>query len=182
MKTEIRKAALARRRALTIDERRTFSAQIAEKLFAAREYKNAEHIMCYASYNCEVETEKICERILADKKTLYLPRCISDNKMVCCRVDSLSELCRGRFGILEPTGEAVSPQILELVIVPLAAFDMNLGRIGYGGGFYDRFLPKTKAKRLALAFDVQKTHCAAFEDTDVLMDMIITEREMITGE
>ena len=61
----------------------------------------------------------------------------------------------------------------------LLAFDKNKGRIGYGAGYYDRFLPMTNAFRCGIAFSAQEVECASFEETDLPMDLIITEREMI---
>lgn len=182
MKTEVRKRALAARRALSKKQRAEYSKKIAARLFQTEIYKSSEHIMCYAAYNCEVETDEICRRILADGKKLYLPRCIEKGKMLACRVEKLNGLRTGMYGIPEPAGEGVDADILELVIVPASAFDRNMNRMGYGGGYYDRFLPVTGAKRCALAFSSQEVQKAGFEATDAQMDMIITEREMIIGE
>lgn len=182
LKTQIRKSALAARRALSQKQRAAYSREIAARLFETEIYKASEHIMCYAAYNCEVETDEICRRILADGKRLYLPRCTARGEMLACRVERLDELRLGKYGILEPQSEGAEEDILELVIAPASAYDANMGRMGYGGGYYDRFLPKTAAKRCAIAFSVQKVQRASFEETDVLMDMIITEREMIIGE
>ena len=163
-------------------QRTEYSKKIAGRLFETAEYKASGHIMCYAAYNCEVETDEICRRILADGKKLYLPRCEKKGKMLACRVEKLDNLRPGMYGIPEPQGEGVEEDILELVIVPVCAFDADMGRMGYGGGYYDRFLPGTNAKRCAIAFSVQQVQKARFEATDALMDMIITEREMIIGE
>lgn len=182
LKTDVRKNALAARRALAPEQRAEYSRKIAARLFATEIYVRSLHIMCYASYNCEVETEQICRRILADGKKLYLPRCGAKGEMFACRVDNLSELRPGAYGIYEPQGAGVSADRLELVIVPAAAFDRNMGRIGYGGGYYDRFLSGIKAEKCAVAFGIQEAEKASFEATDVPMDMIITEREVITGE
>lgn len=182
MKSEIRRQMLAARRALDEETRQKCSRIIAEKLFETKEYRAAKHVMCYAAYNCEVQTREICERILSDGKCLYLPRCTAPGKMEVCRVDDLSKLLPGSYGIPEPTGKPADESALELIIVPAAAFDRKLGRMGYGGGYYDRFLVKTGAVRCAVAFSVQETAKARFEETDAVMDMVITEKEMILDE
>lgn len=180
MKTEVRKRALAARRAVGEEQRAHYSHEIACRLFETEIYRASEHIMCYADYNCEVQTHEICERILADKKTLYLPRCgVSERRLTPCAVSSLGSLKPGAYGIPEPEGAGAEPEILQLVIVPMTAFDRSMGRMGYGGGYYDRFLAETHAVRCGIAFAAQEVSRAAFEKTDLRMDIIITERELI---
>lgn len=181
MKGQVRRAALLARRSISPKQREDFGAIIANRLFESEAYKNAKRVMCYADYNGEVPTKQICARILADKKALFLPRCEGDGVMVCVGVTDMNSLKIGAYGILEPVGEK-SFEEPDLVIVPVVAFDRKMGRMGYGGGYYDRFLAKTGAVRCAIAFGVQEAAKAAFEPTDVLMDLIITEREMITVE
>lgn len=137
--------------------------------------------MCYADYNNEVKTDEICNRILADNKQLYLPRCeVETKRLTVCRVNDMAAPEKGAYGIREPRGRGIEPQLLQLVIAPMAAFDRNMGRMGYGGGYYDRFLAGLRAVRCGIAFGVQETAKAVFEPTDIRMDLIITETEIIT--
>lgn len=178
MKREARRLALAARAA--VKERTEYSRVITDRLTALPEYKCAKRILCYASYNSEVDTSELCRRIIAEGKELHLPRCDVETKsMTACKVTDLSALKKGAYGIPEPEGEGILPQKLDLVVVPMVAFDKNKGRIGYGAGYYDRFLPMTNAFRCGIAFSAQEVECASFEETDLPMDLIITEREMI---
>ncbi|MEE0944144.1 MAG: 5-formyltetrahydrofolate cyclo-ligase [Clostridia bacterium] len=153
---------------------------VCENVLALDEYQNAKDILCYASYNFEVDTFYLMKKILLDGKNLYLPRCITDTReMEVCRVKDLSELKSGAYGIKEPTGERVSKEILDMIIVPMVAFDRQKTRLGYGGGYYDRFLPETMAAKVGIAFSVQESECLIKESTDVPMDTIVTEKEVI---
>lgn len=178
MKREARRLALAARAAVI--NKKEHSLVIADKLTGLSEYKRAKRILCYASYSSEVGTEELCRRIIADGKELYLPCCdIKTKCMTACRASDLSKLKKGAYGIAEPDGEEIEPGRLDMVVVPMVGFDRSKGRIGYGRGYYDRFLAKTDALRCGIAFSAQELQCAAFEPTDLPMNLIITEREMI---
>ena len=153
---------------------------VCKNIVSLAEYKNAKNILCYASYNYEVDTFYLMKKILSDGKSLYLPRCITETReMEACRVKDLSELKIGAYGIKEPTGENVSKEILDLIIVPMVAFDRQKTRLGYGGGYYDRFLPETKADKVGIAFSAQESEGLVKEPTDIPMDIIVTENEVI---
>lgn len=176
MKKELRSFYVKKRRECFSEEK---SITVSKKLIALDEYKEAKNIFCYASYNSEVDTYWLMEKILADGKNLYLPRCITATKeMEVCRVSNLSELQSGAYGIKEPMGDGVSVS-LDLVIAPMVAFDREKNRLGYGGGYYDRFLAKTDAVRLGIAFSEQESDKLVKEPTDIPMDIIITEKEVI---
>lgn len=180
MKSEQRRTALSIRKELGEAARRKFSSLITEKLLSLPEYQKAENILCYASYKSEVETDKLCEQIIADGKKLYLPRCdIETKSLIPVRILDVTRLEKGAYGIPEPKGEGVAAEIIDFVIVPMVAFDRRKMRLGYGGGYYDRFLPKTNADRCAIAFSVQEMPKLVTEPTDLPMDMIVTEREVI---
>lgn len=177
MKKELRKQFIKIRKD-SFDERT--SNVIFERLVALDEYKKAKHILCYVSYNSEVDTFALMNRILQDGKKLYLPRCIPETReMDICNVKDLSELETGAYGIKEPQGIAVSPDILDIAIVPMVAFDREKTRLGYGGGYYDRFLKKTDIVKVGIAFSKQEAEKLVKEVTDIPMDIIVTEKEVI---
>ena len=133
--------------------------------------------MSYMALREEVDVREINARALADGKALFLPKVLGAGEMCACRVESLEGLARGAMGIFEPDGSAAEqPECLEIVLVPGVAFDRNGGRIGFGGGYYDRFLPRTGALRIAIAFEVQIVEDACVLAHDRKMDMLITER------
>lgn len=177
MKKELRKQFI-RERKESFDMGKCLA--VSEKILALNEYRNAKNILCYASYNCEVDTFYLMNKIIADGKNLYLPRCVTETKeMDVCIVKDLTELKTGAYGIKEPVGEGVSAELLDLIIVPMVAFDRQKTRLGYGGGYYDRFLPKTDAVKVGIAFSVQESDSLVKEMTDIPMDIIITEKEVI---
>ena len=178
MKVEARKAALSKRRSLPSDVRRENSIKICNELVGTEYYKKANNILCYASYNSEVDTKYIIERIFDDKKNLYLPRCeVEHKKLIICPV---TELRKGAYGIIEPMGKGVDIGSIDMVVVPMVAFNRNKNRIGYGAGYYDRLLGCADVYKIGIAFSIQETQFSGFEDTDVPLDMIITESELIT--
>ena len=135
--------------------------------------------MCYASLLSEVRTESLNGRTLADGKTLLLPKVRQNGLMDAICVTDLSALRPGKMRIPEPqNGQAHDPMEIDIVLVPGIAFDKKGGRIGYGGGYYDRFLAKTKALKVALAFEMQLVEDVHALAHDQLMDMLITEERV----
>lgn len=136
-------------------------------------YKKAQKIMTYISYNGEVDTILLIEKMLLDEKILYASRCVSKTEMDARKFESISDLKTGAHGILEPMGEPAED--FDLIIVPGVAFSESLHRIGYGAGYYDRFLKGKKAVTVGLFYEIQKCE---FESRphDLSLDYIITEK------
>jgi len=180
LKQAARKEALSLRRKLESDLRNDYSRIIQNRLIASDWYVNASNILCYASYNSEVDTSYIIEDILNSGKNMFLPRCIVEKReLVICPVNKVDELKKGAYGIIEPQGAGVDFSIIDLLIVPVVAYNRHRMRIGYGAGYYDRLLAGTNTKTIGIAFSVQETSFDDFEPTDVRLDMIITEREVL---
>lgn len=128
--------------------------------------------------NREVDLSRAFNQALNEKE-VYLP--CTDTKqrtLYFHRVKSLAELKVGAFGILEPSSEApeISVKDLDLILVPGVAFDSTKGRLGYGGGFYDRVLRETKALKVGVAFSFQVVPELPLEPFDVRMDLLLTEQ------
>lgn len=130
----------------------------------------------YAAFKGEVDTYGIIESLLWDKdKIIALPR-IESGKMNFYRIDSLTDLVSGHFGVLEPIGnERVEP---GLMLVPLSAFNHSLHRIGYGKGYYDTYFTNHHCLKVGLAYSFQKVEVEFQNDHDVALDAIVTEREI----
>ena len=173
MKDEIRTRVLSQRAELCADEIQRLSDKICTKVFNLPEYKNAKKIMVYMSCRGEVMTDKIIADALSSGKRIYAPVTISAADMVVA--EYTGSLKKGRFGIKEPLGEEISPEELDLVIVPGVAFDRRGNRIGYGAGYYDRFLLKTKAYTVGLAYGFQIVEDTFPQETDVKLQAIISE-------
>lgn len=182
-KREIRKQMISRRDAISESERVELSARIAERLFAMIEYKNAKQILSYVSFRSEVITDEINKRIIADGKKLYLPKTyVKEQEMRFFRVeDPKADLVSGAMGIMEPVedfGKEYESDEDTLVIMPGVAFDDAGNRLGYGGGFYDRFLaenPGLADRTVMLAYSVQRADKIPAEKTDLKPKLLLTD-------
>lgn len=172
---------LEKRNRMTESERAQKSRVICERLFAMEEFCAAQDILLYASYGSEVETDAVFERAIALGKRVYYPR-VNGEEMDFFRVRALSELTEGYKGIREPV--AVEKNMFcangsyALLVMPGVAFDQSRNRIGYGKGFYDRFLQGGFAgHKIALCFCVQILTQGRIpvEETDIKPDAVISE-------
>lgn len=186
-KREIRKRILNIRNALSSVLRRKQSDEILAKLLESDAYVCAHNILCYVDYQSEVFTDRLIETCFATGKTVFVPLVCGEN-MEFYHIDSLEELVEGYKGIREPkanTEKVYDMQVAtgsDLIIMPGAVFDEKRNRIGYGKGFYDRFLAGGfLGAKVALAFELQIVEGGSFEteETDVKPDMIITEKRII---
>lgn len=192
-KSEIRKEIIKKRDSLSEEEQRTKSRLIFESLVQMDEYKEAAEVLVYASLGSEVRTDDIILDCLAGGKKVYCPK-VTDRKngqMLFVRISSIDELKEGFAGIREPEiienseifrGIADFNDHHVLVLVPGVAFDYSRNRIGYNGGFYDRFLEKNKeVKTIALAYDLQVVDFEIpSEEHDIKPDKMITENALIS--
>ena len=152
------------------------SNRIQNLLMEQEEYKKAESIYIYVNYNQEVITTDIIKKSLSFGKNVYVPK-IQKDVIKFHQIRSFEEdLALGSYGILEPTIELPDDLRDGLLIMPGLAFDMEFHRIGYGGGFYDKYLslPNSHIK-LALAYDFQILDAIATDEFDMKVDIIITQ-------
>ena len=181
-KAEIRKRILEVRRSLTVDEVEVKSEAILQNVLKTPEYIEADNILLYADHHNEVITRGIFEDALMRKKRVYFPKADSfTNTMVFYRTASAAQLEKGFMGILEPK-ENIQLRYRfcanedTLVILPGVAFDTAGFRIGYGKGYYDKFLSsKRQLSTMALAFACQIVEELPREAHDIKMDKIVTE-------
>ncbi len=164
-----------------ISDKDVKSCQIAENLLASMSYKYAKTVLIYSAKTDEPDTVQIAEAALRDGKRVYFPKSYSDGIMKFFRVSLLSELTDGMFGIKEPDekAEEYTPcGTAELCIVPGVCFDRNGYRIGYGKGYYDRFLSKFKGISAGLAFsECISNEPVPFEKRhDKQLNLIISEK------
>ena len=155
------------------------SRKITETLTQLPEYRNADRIMAYADYNHEVITRYIIEQAWKDGKEVAVPK-VFGKDMIFYRLPYFSQLEAGYFGIPEPRedGQVVSWEE-AMMVMPGVAFDVNCNRVGYGGGFYDRFLEKhPKIQRVAVGFSFQMLSEVPTEDTDICPQVIVTEEQV----
>ena len=173
-KQELRKSIREQKRAMT-------EAQIQEKsrllgqLFAASAlYRDAKTIYGYMPYNQEVRTVPMLEQAIRDGKRVAIPKCYGD-EMRFIFMEDLSKVEKGYAGIPEPIEDApIADDETALVLMPGLAFDPEGHRIGYGGGFYDKFLAKEpNHPTLALCYDFQMMEKLETEEFDIPVDQVL---------
>ena len=178
-KKQIRKQIFAARKAHTDVQIEEWSRMIADRVITLPEYKDAKRILAYADYNHEVITRYIIEQAWKDGKEVAVPK-VFGKDMVFYRLTDFSQLESGYFGIPEPKedGETVSWEE-AMMVMPGVAFDINCNRVGYGGGFYDRFLEKhPEVCRIAVGFSFQILPEVPTEPTDIRPQVIVTEENI----
>jgi len=179
IKQKIRENAFAKRDALGLEDVLEKSAAIKEKLFALREFNEAERIMFYSSFKSEVRTMEMIEEALCMGKKIVLPITqFKENELKFVEVDSSAGLVKNEIGIPEPRSDnkkEVDPKDLDLIVAPGVAFTEDGKRLGQGWGFFDRIFAKSPAKRIGISFEEQMVEDIPMEEHDQLMDVLVTE-------
>ena len=173
-KKELRAMIRAQKRAMTEQEIESKSQRLTELFLATDAYRQAKTIYGYLPYNQEVRTEALLEQALRDGKRVAVPKCYGD-EMRFIYLDDLSKVEKGYCGIPEPVeDEPVGDDPTALVLMPGLAFDEEGHRIGYGGGFYDKFLmQEPEHPTLALCYDFQMLPELHTEEFDIPVDRVI---------
>ena len=180
-KSELRKIMMAKRNELLVDKKEKLDRNIFQKLISNPMYLNAKVIFIYVSYENEVNTHEVIKHALQSGKIVCIPKVISkDIGMVAMEINSFDELTPGAYGILEPSsrnGVVIDPKEIDMIILPGLAFDKFGGRLGYGGGFYDRYLLAVKkdTPKIALGYSFQLVEKVPTEELDVPIDDVITD-------
>ena len=183
-KKEIRKKILEERKSLTDILCREMSQRIQNRLTSIQPYFNAQRIMVYVSFGKEVETWDLMRLMIEDDKKVYVPR-ITGSSLQAIKIDSPDQLIKGSsgLGVFEPNNScrnAIVIDQIDLLIVPIVAFDEDGGRIGYGRGYYDRYLEGVdKGKIYGLAFDFQEVDVFEKKPDDIRISTIITESRLL---
>ncbi len=169
-------------------ERISKSESISERLFNSEVYRSAKAVMVYMSFGSEVMTDRIFDRILRDGKALCVPMCHTETRaMTAYAVSGASDLSIGSYGIAEPdfgkiqsgAVKAVNKADIDLVIVPGLGFDENGYRMGYGKGYYDRFLVDFGGASAGLCYECCKESKICHDELDVRVSIVITENDII---
>ena len=173
-KKELRARIRAKKRAMTEEEIVEKSARLGELFLASDAYKNAKTVYGYLPYNQEVRTVAMLEQAIRDGKRVAVPKCYGD-EMRFIFMDDLSKVEKGYAGIPEPSAdEPIADDETALVLMPGMAFDPQGHRIGYGGGFYDKFLAKEpNHPTLALCYGFQMVEHLETEEFDIPVDTVL---------
>lgn len=184
-KKALRRRILERRTSLDPAYREAANRAIAAALQDLSLYRQAQIIMYYVDFRGEVATRGLIRQALDAGKSVCVPltRPVT-REMVVCRITDLSDLAPGNYGVLEPIldqCEVLDPKSLDMVIVPGVAFDDRCHRLGYGGGYYDRFarLLRSSCPRIALAYECQIVNSVPVDRYDWPVDAVITEKRII---
>lgn len=173
-KKELRRAIREKKRAMTEAEIESRSEALAQLLYASEAYRKAETIYGYLPYNQEVRTVSMLEQALRDGKRVAVPKVFGD-EMKFLYLEDLTQVAKGYAGIPEPIAdEPVAQDKTALVLMPGLAFDPQGHRIGYGGGFYDKFLAaEPNHPTLALCYDFQVLPELETEEHDIPVDTVL---------
>ena len=183
----LRDVILARRDALSIENRLRKSRRICKKLLDLEAVHSAETVFVYMHFRSEVQTMEFINQCLAAGKAVTIPITLKEERRLLAVqvVDLFKDVAPGYCGIPEPTKKRVSiatydPAGIDVAIVPGSVFDRFGGRLGYGGGYYDRFLAQEapRAFRIGLAFETQLTDLVPVQPHDQFMDLVVTEENM----
>ncbi len=191
-KRRLRKEILAKRDALPDSLREEYSLQIRRTLQNWEVYRRVKTLLAFVSFGSEVDTRILIQEALAEGKTVYCPR-VEENEMIFHRIFSLEDLKPGYRGILEPAKEAEKldqAEMAGLLLMPGTVFDTGRNRIGYGKGFYDRFMAgvvqknrahfgehnETRIITAALAFSLQVVQNVPVSHHDFRPEYLITEK------
>ena len=152
------------------------SRSITKQVLDLPEWRNAETVMAYVSMAEEPDTKEIIRAALDEGKTLLLPRCVDRNTMVALPVSDPDTLEKGILGIPEPpAAECTEVPAPDLILVPCMAAAPNGNRLGHGAGYYDRFLAEHPGKTVCLCFRKLLRSDLPAEDTDIPMDLVISD-------
>ncbi|MGN0978460.1 MAG: 5-formyltetrahydrofolate cyclo-ligase [Faecousia sp.] len=173
-KKELRRIIREKKRAMTPAEIESRSEKLAQLLYASEAYRNAKTIYGYLPYNQEVRTVPMLEQALRDGKRVAVPKVFGD-EMKFLYLEDLTQVAKGYAGIPEPIAdEPEARDKTALVLMPGLVFDPQGHRIGYGGGFYDKFLAaEPNHPTLALCYDFQLLPELETEEHDVPVDTVL---------
>ena len=182
-KDELRRQAISYRKSLGAETKKSFDKKIENKLLNMWQYCETNVILIYTPVSSEINTFGIIGQALRDNKRVFLPKSIvPECSLDFYEIDGTDSLTDGLFGIKEP--EAVPSKKLSdfgkgLCVVPGLVFDRQGNRIGYGKGFYDRFLADFKGETVGLCYQENLKEEIAKGEHDVKINTVITENEII---
>jgi len=183
-KKSLRKFFQKKRDSISDNEIYKRSLTICERFFDSNIYKTSQKIFTYINYKSEFVSSIIIKKAFSDKKIVAVP-VISKNahEMFFVEIKNLDELSKNKFGILEPklvSDNILKPDLKTIIIVPALAFDKKGFRLGYGGGFYDKYLSENKSfLTIGCAFDFQIVNEIVHTELDIPVDLILSENIII---
>ena len=181
-KKEIRQKMLALRRALSASEKEEKSRALTGNLISLKVYQEARRILTYLAMPGEADLDPLIRRALADGKEVYVPVCLPAHQMEAGRLLDMEHFVKGPYGLRDlPKGySTISPEEIDLVLVPGVAGSPDGTRLGMGAGYYDRYLSKVPyEKRVLVLWDFQVVEELPSEPFDQFMAAIVTDTDII---
>ena len=185
-KKEIRALMRAKKAALSRDFVEEYSARVTENFTAQPFYRDAQVLYAYLTFNQELRTDGLIRRAWADGKRVAVPRVLGKGVMEFYYIDSFEGFVRSSFGVPEPPEDParLADEREVLLLMPGLAFDRAHNRVGYGGGFYDRYIERKQAEDVhffkpALAYNFQIVDAIPANDFDVKVDAVLTADEIL---
>lgn len=178
-KQEIRSELRARRRGLTRAQQQRHALQLAHHVARQRWFRQARRVALYLARDGEIDLAPLMRLCFRQGKAVYLPRIDGGGPMRFARHRPADRLVRGRYGILQPGpgARAANPGELDAIFAPLVAFTTEGGRLGMGGGYYDRaFASGRRGLLVGTAHACQQVDTLPRDPWDVTMDLVLTER------
>lgn len=174
-KKRIRQTKVKQRLSLSLEEYQSYSSMIMETLLNSSFFDQEKPLGIYVPIKQEVNTLPLIQSFLEKGISIALPK-VEKDEMVFYYIENLDQLATGTFGVMEPQSQCVADS-LSTLIVPLVAFNEKKERIGYGKGYYDRYLEKHPLMSIGVAFDFQKESFEG-EVYDQPLDYIISEKKV----
>lgn len=182
LKAAARRAVLQKRDSLSYFDINTKSESIQKRIIHSAEFRNSNAVGAYYPVGSEVRTQKLLAIAIKSSRVVALPRTEGDN-IKFYRISSNTELVRGKFGIKEPRGSSSScvSENIDLLLVPGILFDIQGNRIGYGYGYYDRFIAMRRSSVyvIGLAYELQLCEKIPRSNRDQRVDALVTEKRII---
>lgn len=179
LKKQLRKEVAQHKKQYSAQALAAFSFSAVNILQSINDFESAQTVCLYHSLPDEINTHGIIEKFYK-QKNIILPVVVGDNLLL-KPYKGIEHTTSGPFGIIEPALyiEPISPETIDLIVIPGMAFDRNGNRLGRGRGFYDRLLKTVKAPRIGICFDFQLVGNVPTEPFDVRMNKIVTNTEVV---
>lgn len=183
-KKNIREEIIDKRNNLILDIKQNYDSLIFEEIINSEIYKKSKKIFTYISFGSEVDTIKLINYSFSNNKEVYVPKINKQTKdMIALKIHNFNNMSVDKWGIIEPKSvdKANIGTDFDLIIMPGIAFDKQGNRIGYGGGYYDKYISKLNnaSNLLALAYDFQIIQDIESESHDIKVDFILTNKGFI---
>lgn len=179
-KASLRERCREQREALTAEQKAKLDRDVATRFYRLNQYRSCHTLLCYVSTDIEVDTTGIIRRSLQNGKRVAVPRCIPGTReMEFYYIHSLDELSPGSFGVMEPLPlpeRKVEEYAGSLCVVPGFCFDFSGYRLGYGKGYYDRFLNQYTGSKAGICYSVNVRNRLRHGRFDCAVDVLVTER------